>query len=79
LNKSVINIDNEILGGTPVFTGTRVPLKILFDYLEGEDTLEDFLENYPTVTKEQALQLIHLAGELLNSAKYLSEYENSAG
>ena len=66
MNKSVINIDNEILGGTPVFMGTRVPIKILFGYFEGEDTLEDFLENYPTVTKEQALQI-------LNSTKYLKQ------
>jgi len=78
LSKSVINIDNDILGGTPVFNGTRVPIKILFDYLEGEETLEDFLENYPTVTKEQTLQIIHLAGELLNSSKYISEHEDSA-
>lgn len=64
MDNSVINIDPEILSGTPVFEGTRVPVKILFDYLEGEETLEEFLENYPTVTKEQALQVIHTTGKI---------------
>lgn len=47
--------DPEILGGTPVFVGTRVPFQILLDYLEGGETLDEFLENFPTVTREQAI------------------------
>ena len=50
----VIEIDPEKLGGTPVFRGTRVPIKNLFDYLEGGESLEVFLEDFPTVTREQA-------------------------
>jgi uncharacterized protein (DUF433 family) len=46
-----INIDPEIMGGTPVFTGTRVPIQSLFDYLEGGETVEEFLYNFPTVKK----------------------------
>lgn len=52
---NVIVRDREILGGTPVFRGTRVPVRTLFDYLEGGETLEDFLEGFPTVTREIAL------------------------
>lgn len=52
----VIVRNPEILGGTPVFRGTRVPIQALFDYLEGGKTLEDFLEGFPTVSREAALQ-----------------------
>ncbi len=59
MNKA-INIDKDILSGTPVFNGTRVPVTILFDYLE-DDKLAEFLENYPTVSKEQVTAAIKLA------------------
>jgi uncharacterized protein (DUF433 family) len=62
---SVINRDPEILGGTPVFRGTRVPVRILLEYLEAGDRIDDFLENYPSVTHEQATGLIELAIEQL--------------
>jgi uncharacterized protein (DUF433 family) len=55
---TVINKDPNILGGEPVFRGTRVPFRILTDYLEGGDTLDHFLEEYPTVTRELALSAI---------------------
>ena len=55
----------EILGGTPVFRGTRVPIQTLFDYLEGGETLEDFLEGFPTVTREAALAVLEEAKQLL--------------
>ena len=58
---SSINIDPEILGGTPVFTGTRVPIQSLFDYIESGETLEEFLYNFPTVTKEQAIDVLETA------------------
>ncbi|HEV7348857.1 DUF433 domain-containing protein [Telluribacter sp.] len=62
--KDIIVVDREILGGTPVFKGTRVAVKTLFDYLE-YSSLEDFLEGYPTVSREQAEAAIELAATLL--------------
>ena len=58
---SIISRERDILGGTPVFAGTRVPIRILLEHFEAGDRLDDFLENYPTVTREQAIQLIDLA------------------
>ena len=54
----LITIDPEILGGTPVFKGTRVPVKTLFDYLESNYTLEEFLECFPSVTRDMACRLL---------------------
>jgi uncharacterized protein (DUF433 family) len=68
--KELIEVDPEKMGGTPVFNGTRVPIKHLFDYLEGGDTLEIFLDHFPTVTRAQALGLLELSRETL-----LSQYE----
>lgn len=51
---AVIHSDPEIMGGTPVFIGTRVPLRNLIDYLNGDHTLDDFLDDFPSVTREQA-------------------------
>lgn len=61
----VIVKDPGILGGTPVFRGTRVPIQTLFDYLEGGETLEDFLEGFPTVSREFALAALEQAKHLL--------------
>jgi len=58
--KKYITVSPDILGGTPVFKNTRVPLKILFDYLQGGDNIQDFLENYPTVKKSFATKVIEL-------------------
>ena len=52
---AVVHRDSEILGGTPVFVGTRVSVKSLYDYLEAGDSLDEFLESFPSVTKEQAV------------------------
>jgi len=57
--------DPEIMHGTPVFRGTRVPVQALFDYLEGGDRLEDFLEGFPTVSRDLALQALEEAKQLL--------------
>jgi len=57
----IIIKDPEILGGEPVFRGTRVPFKILIEYLEGGDTLDQFLEQYPSVSREQAIAAIEEA------------------
>ena len=64
----VIVRDSEIMHGTPVFRGTRVPVQTLFDYLEGGETLESFLEGFPTVSRECALQALEEAKELLLAA-----------
>ncbi|HXA19856.1 MAG TPA: DUF433 domain-containing protein [Thermoanaerobaculia bacterium] len=61
----VIQIDPEILGGTPVFIGTRVPLQALIDYIEGGHPLSDFLDDFPTVTHAQAVAALEQAKELL--------------
>jgi uncharacterized protein (DUF433 family) len=61
----VITKTPDILGGTPVFHGTRVPVQTLFDYLEGGETLEDFLEGFPTVSREMALAALEEAKHLL--------------
>ena len=58
---SVVHSDPEISGGTPVFRGTRVPVQSLFDYLEGGETLDHFLDQFPSVSKEQALAALDLA------------------
>ena len=65
--QSVIVRDPNILGGEPVFRGTRVPFKILTDYLEGGDTLDQFLEQYPTVSRELAIAAIEEARSSLVS------------
>lgn len=51
----IVHCDPDILGGTPVFVGTRVPVKSLFDYLEGGETLDEFLHQFPSVKREQAI------------------------
>ncbi len=61
--KGIIHSDSEIMGGTPVFVGTRVPLQNLIDSLEGGESLEDFLEAFPTVRREQVIAVIE-AGKL---------------
>ena len=64
---SVVRSDPEILGGTPVFAGTRVPVKNLLDYLAAGDTLERFLDHFPSVTRAQAVAALEIAGDLLVS------------
>lgn len=64
-NKDVIVRDPEILGGTPVFRGTRVPFKNLLDYLEGGHTLDEFLDEFPTVTREAAIAALEHAKNLV--------------
>ena len=61
----VIVKDPQVLHGTPVFRGTRVPVKALFDSLEAGETLEDFLEGFPSVTREMAISALEQAHELL--------------
>ena len=61
--EDVVHSDPEILGGTPVFRGTRVPLKNLVEYLAAGDTLDEFLDHFPTVKREQAMAVLELAAK----------------
>nr|VFJ67491.1 MAG: Uncharacterized conserved protein, DUF433 family [Candidatus Kentron sp. FW] len=62
---SVITIHPEIMGGTPVFKGTRVPVQTFIEYLEGGDSIDDFLDGFPTVSREQTIALLEEAKEKL--------------
>ncbi|MBN3938619.1 MAG: DUF433 domain-containing protein [Nostoc sp.] len=68
----VVHSDPDILGGTPVFVGTRVPIKTLLDYLEAGDSLDEFLDHFPSVSCKQAIATLELAKEMLTA------YANSA-
>ena len=63
----IIHSDPDILGGTPVFVGTRVSIKTLLDYLEAGDPLDEFLNHFPSVSREQAIALLELAKEMLTA------------
>ena len=63
--QSIVRSDPQILGGTPVFTGTRVPVKALWDYIEGGETLDTFLDHFPSVTRDQAVAALELSRERL--------------
>jgi uncharacterized protein (DUF433 family) len=61
---TIVHSDPEILGGTPVFVGTRVPVKSLYDHLEAGDSLDEFLDSFPSVKREQAVAALELAREM---------------
>ena len=63
----VIHSDRDILSGTPVFVGTRVPAKTLFDYLEAGDSLDDFLKDFPSVSRQQAVAALELGREMIEA------------
>jgi uncharacterized protein (DUF433 family) len=65
----IVHSDPEILGGTPVFVGTRVPIQNLFDYLAAGDSIDVFLEAFPTVSREQTVAALELAGAVLGSTR----------
>lgn len=58
----IVSVRPNVMHGTPVFAGTRVPIQALLDYLEAGDTVDSFLDDFPSVTREQAVQFIELAG-----------------
>ena len=64
-NFPMISASGEIMGGTPVFLGTRVPVQTLFDYLEAGESIDDFLDGFPTVTREQVIALLEEAKKQL--------------
>ena len=70
----LITCDAEIMSGTPVFKNTRVPIKNLIDYLETGDSLDDFLEDFPSVSREQAVHILVLAREVLLTQAYANSH-----
>jgi uncharacterized protein (DUF433 family) len=74
----LITIDSEVLSGQPVFKGSRVPIETLFDHLEQGVSLDDFLLDFPTVTKEQAIAALEIATKLLTSKNIVKLYEAAA-
>jgi len=70
-----ITVDSEIQNGQPVFTGTRVPVQSLFWHLEKGITIEEFLEDFPSVTKEQVVGVLEIANKVMNSAQFDKIYE----
>jgi len=63
MNTHVVSINPDVMGGTPVFTGTRVPVQTFIDYLEGGESIDEFLDGFPTVTREQVIELLEEAKE----------------
>jgi len=63
VSKSVVKIDPEIMSGEPCFTGTRVPIQNLIDYLEGGDSIDEFLEDFPSVSRQQVISFLEEAKE----------------
>ena len=76
--KNFILIDPEILGGQPVFKGTRVPVEVLFDHLEKGISIDEFLLDFPTVNKEQAISVIEIASKIMTSKNIAKIYEAAA-
>ena len=76
--KDYINIDKEILSGNPVFKGTRVTIESLFWHLEKGVSLDQFIDDFPSVTKEQAIVVLEIAGTLLTSKDIVKLYETAA-
>jgi uncharacterized protein (DUF433 family) len=76
--KTLISKDPDVLGGTPVFTGTRVPIETLFDHLEAGISLDEFLGDFPTVSRAQAVALLEIANKILNSKDLEKLYETAA-
>ena len=68
MTTTLIDRNPDILGGTPVFAGTRVPVRILIEYLEAGDPLDEFLDNFPTVSRNQAVGVLELARKMLAGA-----------
>ena len=74
MNQNVINVDPDILGGTPVFYGTRVPIKNLFDYLETGDSIEVFLDDFEGVSKEQVVRVLEMSRLLIEKSNQIYSY-----
>jgi uncharacterized protein (DUF433 family) len=71
-SRSIYHSDPEIMSGTPVFVGTRVPIQALWDYLSGGHPLAEFLDDFPSVTREQAIAMIALVAEMTRNDAHTS-------
>jgi uncharacterized protein (DUF433 family) len=76
--QEIITIDKDVLGGQPVFKSTRVPVESLFDHLEAGVSLDEFLDDFPTVSKDQAVALLDIANKLLTSKNVVQLYATLA-
>lgn len=70
MRTKIIKVDPNILAGTPVFNGTRVPVQVLFDHLETGLTIDEFLDDYPSIKKNQVIQVLELARKFFSSSDY---------
>ena len=77
MDTRIINIDQDILGGTPVFAGTRVPIKNLFDYLETGETIDYFLDDFGGVSREQVVKILEMSQKFIESSSNIL-HENLA-
>jgi len=77
MDTRIINIDQDILGGTPVFAGTRVPIKNLFDYLETGETIDYFLDDFGGVSREQVMKILEMSQKFIESSSNIL-HENLA-
>lgn len=68
MSERIVTIDPDVMGGTPVFAGTRVPVRTLLDYLEGGETIDDFLEGFPSVSREQVIAFLEAASRQIVAA-----------
>jgi uncharacterized protein (DUF433 family) len=68
MGEPIVSVDPAVMGGTPVFAGTRVPVRTLLDYLEGGETIDDFLEGFPTVTRQQVVAFLEAASRHIVAA-----------
>ena len=68
-----ISVDSEIMSGTPVFAGTRVPVQNLFDYIEGGEDLSEFLDDFPSVSRQAAIEVLEMAKQSITTEKVLHE------
>ena len=76
--RDLITIDSEILSGTPVFKGTRVPIQSLFWHLENGITIDEFLEDFPSVRREQVIELLEISNKMMTMPKVVQLYETFA-
>lgn len=76
--QDLILTDPEILGGQPVFKGTRVPIETLFDHLESGLSLDDFIDDFPTVSKDKAVAVLEIANKLMTAKNFATLYETAA-
>jgi uncharacterized protein (DUF433 family) len=76
--RDLITVDPDVLGGTPVFKGTRVPVQSLFWHIENGVTIDDFLEDFPSVSREQVIELLKISNKIMTTPKVVQLYETFA-